>query len=116
EEELNEIESSAKARARKAKQDSWNSFLQPILDKISELNTIVNSLLSESSQNQAEITQILNELNGIKEPIRKDAFQAAVRILRLADKNSKGYQSLKDFNESSKKEAVDMFNSFLYSN
>jgi len=114
--ELKAIEDSAKARARKAKQDAWNNFLTPILNQITELNAIVQKSFAESNQNQQEIGTILQELNALKEPIRKDVIRSIIRIIRLSDKNTDAFQGLKKFFETLKTDAEEKFSSFLYSN
>lgn len=109
EEELKEIEKQAKSLARKAKQNAWNDFLQPIKDKIAQLNQIVASVQNSDVQNE------LNALNSITEPIRKDILRSAERMARSITKEESISIGLDNFIENEKIEARDLFNSNLHS-
>lgn len=109
EEELKEIEKQAKSLARKAKQNAWNDFLQPIKDKIAQLNQIVASVQNSDVQNE------LNALNSITEPIRKDILRSAERMARSITKEESISIGLDNFIENEKIEAKDLFNSNLHS-
>lgn len=115
-EELDAIEKTAKSTAREAKQHAWDAFLQPIKNQIARFTEIANHYLSQSSLNNEAITKIIQDLNAIKEPIRKDIMQAAIEMMRLADHQSAAYQELHSYYEELKNESQDLFNSYLYSN
>src|SRR5690625_4291645 len=109
EEELKEIEKEAKSKARKAKQNAWNDFLQPIKDKIAQLNQIVTSVQNQDVQNE------INTLNALTEPIRKDILRSAERMARNMSNEESIAIGLDSFIENEKAEAQDLFNSHLYS-
>ncbi|HLS70844.1 MAG TPA: thiamine pyrophosphate-dependent enzyme [Chitinophagaceae bacterium] len=109
EEELKEIEKEAKSKARKAKQNAWNDFLQPIKDKIAQLNQIVTSVQNQDVQNE------INTLNALTEPIRKDILRSAERMARSMSNEESIAIGLDSFIENEKAEAQDLFNSHLYS-
>lgn len=109
EEELKEIEKEAKSKARKAKQNAWNDFLQPIKDKIAQLNQIVTSVQNQDVQNE------INTLNALTEPIRKDILRSAERMARSLSNEESIAIGLNSFIENEKAEAQELFNSHLYS-
>ncbi len=109
EEELQEIEKEAKTKARTAKQNAWQSFLQPIKNQILALNDIIGK------SEHPEIVQLLQELNGIKEPIRKDIVRTAVQCLRKLPKDDALYIALQQHIEQLQNEAQGIFNSYLHS-
>lgn len=115
-EELDSLEKTAKSTAREAKQHAWDAFLQPIKNQIIRFTEIANNYLRQNNLNNEAITKIINDLNAIKEPIRKDVLQAAIEMMRFADQKSSAYQELHAYYEELKKEAQDLFNSYLYSN
>ncbi len=115
EEELNAIEESAKQAAREAKQAAWNNFLNPIKDQIQQLTTIANQVVFEGGDNATLIASMLQELNGIKEPIRKDVLRTAKRIVSLAGGNSVAARAVQNYYNKLKSEAEDKFNSHLHS-
>lgn len=80
EEELDEIEEQAKEQARAAKREAWEAFRSPIKE---ELNKIAE-LAGRIPNKQGAITDIINNLNKAREPLRKDGMQAIQQILHLA--------------------------------
>ncbi|HTO15984.1 MAG TPA: thiamine pyrophosphate-dependent enzyme [Edaphocola sp.] len=116
EEELNIIEAAAKQRAKDAKQAAWNNFLAPIKNSIGKANQLITDLIATSPTQTAAITQLLEDLTKIKEPIRKDVFRTVQRIIKLsADQQNAAYNNLNEFYQSLKSEAEDIFSSNLYS-
>lgn len=110
EEELDEIEEKAKDAARAAKQRAWESFLAPIKTQIEKVTGLATPL---SATNPA-VASILDELNKIKEPIRKDVMRSTAKILELTE-GLAGYEALLDYYKELKADAADKFNSHLYS-
>ncbi len=115
EEELVALEEQAKDYARTCKQTAWNNFLQPIKDQISACTGLANEVVAEGGENAAFISSLINELNAIKEPIRKDVLRTAQRILKFSAGNSQAVQNLRGFYEGLKADAKDKFNSHLHS-
>jgi len=115
EEELGVVEERAKDYARKCKQEAWDKFLAPIREQIQQLGNLGQQLVYEGGAQSAQIAALLQELNGVKEPIRKDVLRTAQRILRLSSGNSPAVRNLKNYYDQLKAEAQDKFNSHLYS-
>lgn len=113
--ELDEIEANAKEEARKAKQKAWDSFITPIRQEIQQASTLCNQLVYEAGDNALKISKLVNDLNAIKEPIRKDILQTINRVLRLATGNSQAARSLRNYYETLKQDADDKYSSHLYS-
>ncbi|HEY9178026.1 MAG TPA: thiamine pyrophosphate-dependent enzyme [Flavipsychrobacter sp.] len=113
--ELDEIEANAKEEARKAKQRAWDTFITPIKQEVQQASTLCNQLVYEAGDNALKISKLVNELNAIKEPIRKDILQTINRVLRLAGGNSQAARTLRNYYETLKQEAEDKYSSHLYS-
>lgn len=110
EEELNDIEEKAKDSARMAKQRAWESFLAPIKIQIEKVTGLATPL---SASNPA-VVPILDELNKIKEPIRKDVMRSTAKILEITEGRT-GHEVLQACYEELKADAADKYNSHLYS-
>jgi 2-oxoisovalerate dehydrogenase E1 component len=86
EETLNKIEEDAKNAVRDAKNTAWSAYLTPIKAEIQQINIFFDELANSPQGNQ--ITAIKNELNSIKEPIRKEIHNAVKKVLRLCKNDS----------------------------
>lgn len=115
EEELDAVEEEAKHSARKAKQQAWENFVAPIKDQIQQATTMANQLVYEGGENAQSIAQLVQELNALKEPIRKDVLQTVSKVLTLANSNSQGRRALDNFYEFLKEDNHNKFSSHLYS-
>jgi len=115
-EELDAVKESAKDRARSAKQQAWNQFIEPVKQQITEVSGYINQIVSENGANAGAIAALAQELNAIKEPIRKDVMRTIGRVLALSDATSgMGKQQLDNYYQQLKADAADKYNSFLYS-
>ncbi|MFC7445532.1 alpha-ketoacid dehydrogenase subunit alpha/beta [Mesoflavibacter profundi] len=81
EDELETIEKNIKKQVRDGKKAAWTSYLKPILNEKNEAVTLLNTLASTSS-NKVFIEKLINDLNEIKEPNRKDVISTARKALR----------------------------------
>lgn len=115
EEELVAVEEKAKDYARTCKQDAWTKFLAPIKEQISQLASLGQQLVYEGGDQAQQIASLIQDLNLIKEPIRKDILRTAQRILKLCGGNSQAVRNLRNFYDQLKADAVDKFNSGLHS-
>lgn len=115
EEELVAIEEKAKDFARTCKQDAWSKFLAPIKDQIQQLASLGQQLVYEGGAQAPQIAGMIQELNAIKEPIRKDVLRTAQRILKLNGGNSQATRNLRNFYDQLRADAQDKFNSHLHS-
>lgn len=114
-EELAAIEEEAKAEARTAKQKAWEDFLQPIKAQIANATQLCNQALYEPGVDARAIAAIVQELNAIKEPIRKDVMQAVRLALTHCKQDTAAVRSLKEFYNEIKGDNAAKFNSHLYS-
>lgn len=81
--ELSKIEKEAKEIAKKAKNDAWKNYKEPIVKERDELlNIIDNRSCSCKNEKIDKVGIITNDLRKVLNPIRKDNFSAAKRILR----------------------------------
>ncbi len=81
-EELDELENLWKTQVLDAKKAAWDNYLADIKNDISECSSVLNTLASYS-KSESEITALVQELQSIKEPIRKDIGVIINKVLRL---------------------------------
>jgi pyruvate/2-oxoglutarate/acetoin dehydrogenase E1 component/TPP-dependent pyruvate/acetoin dehydrogenase alpha subunit len=114
-EDISAIEDLAKAEAREAKQRAWDNFLAPIKEQIQQATTLCNQAVYEGGDNAQAIAGIVQELNGIKEPIRKDVMQAVRKALGLTTPGGEAYRGLNNFYNYILSDNQDKFSSHLHS-
>lgn len=116
EEELTAIEEKAKDTARTAKQSAWNKFIEPIKAQIAQSAQLIQQVVMEGHAEGQQIAALAQELQNIKEPIRKDVFRTVQRVLKLSGgANSQALRNLRNFYDDLGKQAQDTFNSHLTS-
>lgn len=95
ESELIEIEEKAIERAKEARKNAWNNFINPLKEKQKELLSLVN-ISDCNCAKTSKINEIKTQLKAVKEPIRKDIISSGKKILRLiCDQCSNPNNSLK---------------------
>lgn len=113
--QLKEIETAAKNAVIDAKNMAWIAYITPILKERKEVIDILEMLLGESSKAD-DIKSIKTGLNSIKEPIRKDIFNAVKQVLRLTrHEPSQTRSMLIEWLDAQKPKNHDRYNSHLYS-
>ncbi len=78
--ELDAIEQASVKRVREAKKTAWNNFIKPLIKKRDEFIQMVETTSCHCATTD-EINKIKDNLKRIGEPIRKDIYSAARRIL-----------------------------------
>lgn len=80
-EELDLMEKSAVTRAKEARQNAWNHYLEPIK---AERKVLIDAFRATrcGCKKQTRIDKIVDELEKISEPIRKDIISCGKKVLR----------------------------------
>ena len=112
-EELDEMEVSAKKEVLQGKKAAWEAFVNPTKAEQTEVLTLLNEV-AEGNTNKAFIIPLINDLKGIKEPIRKDILSTARKVLRLTIGESK-HKSLSDWIVNYTDKIQPKFSSHLFS-
>ena len=81
EEELTDLDKNIKKQVRDGKKAAWSAFISPVLEERKQLTSLCQNL-SESTANKAFINKLINDLNAIDEPIRKDIISTARKVIR----------------------------------
>lgn len=119
EEELNEIEIQAVNRAKEARKNAWNNYMNPLKKKRDEFLQLCDITTCHCAKTD-KIARIKQDLKFIGEPIRKDIVSSARKILRLiCDQCSNPANSLKinvtEWLSREMQEGADRYSAHLYS-
>lgn len=89
EEELDELEKTAKKAAREAKAEAWKEFIGPIKAEIKEAIELLGEAQAISA-NPAAIKAMLSELKANTEPLRRDGISALRKAQRYLMNDTSG--------------------------
>jgi 2-oxoisovalerate dehydrogenase E1 component len=115
EEELNKIEHEALDRARKARQEAWDAYMNSLMPDHEEALKAIEAVANESKYSE-EIIKIKTGLAKTVNPIRSDAVKAVKKVLRIIrDENLYTATQLKDWVNKAAVENKARFNSHVWS-
>ena len=108
--ELNQIEEDAKELVKTAKNEAWSDYLLPIKAEMTEVCALFDEIGGE------ETIALKNQIQSIKEPIRKDIHSAVKNVLRnTTNSKSPARQKLIDWLQLARIENNERYSSHLYS-
>jgi len=114
EEELTSIEEQAKTDVKDAKNRAWKEYL----DEIKQEQATALELLQKVSASSTELSAIANitdELEAIKEPLRRDIASAVKRVLRITrNEKTAERQELLSFSNQFLTKNIERYDSLLY--
>lgn len=114
-EEAKAIEKDIKKQVRVGKQNAWTAFVKPQKEEQTEAVAVLK-LAATNSSNKAFIEKLANELEGIKEPIRKEILVATRKALRyLTSETSEGKSALVNWIANYKAKIQPKYSANLYS-
>jgi len=115
EEYLLALENSIKKEVRNGKKAAWDAFVFPQKEEQNELVKLLINV-ANSSSNKNFILKLKNDLESIKEPIRKEILSTARKTLRfLAKENSAEKKQLQDWISTYYDKIQPKFSKYLYS-
>ncbi|MES2726765.1 MAG: thiamine pyrophosphate-dependent enzyme [Bacteroidota bacterium] len=113
-EELSTLENEAQIHVNVSKKAAWEAYLAPIKHDVAEACTLLNNLAG-ATQNQ-KISSLVNELQNINEPIRKDIALAINQALRYTYKETSNERNeLINYKQNFLKANEERYNSYLHS-
>ncbi|MGN6264249.1 MAG: alpha-ketoacid dehydrogenase subunit alpha/beta [Ginsengibacter sp.] len=110
--ELNEIENSAKHFVKAARLSAWNKYISPIKEEVVETLHLLEAYALRA-ENKQEVQKAIKELSSLREPLRRDVMTALASIINFASP-AEPITEVKDFYEKLKKKNREIFNSYLY--
>ncbi|HEY9002058.1 MAG TPA: thiamine pyrophosphate-dependent enzyme [Mucilaginibacter sp.] len=85
EEEIDELEATAKKYVRNIQKEAWNDFAGEINEEIRQVSALIEQVAAQS-QNSAKLKDVVSELKATVDPGRKDAISAGRKTLRITVK------------------------------
>ena len=115
EEELNEIESTAKKEVKTAQKQAWDDYLNPVVELKNKAIELLEKLSAESS-NKTFIESEINSLKSKQTPFKKDIYSAVRKVFRLTKgENLLSKTELLNWYNSRMEIENDIYSSHLYS-
>jgi pyruvate/2-oxoglutarate/acetoin dehydrogenase E1 component/TPP-dependent pyruvate/acetoin dehydrogenase alpha subunit len=114
EETLNTIDADAKSMVNDLKKKAWESFLTPIKQQVKQATKLCNDIVFEGNANASQISNLVNELNSIKEPLRRDVMKVLAKVLSYNNQSDATTQ-LKNYYTSLRQDANEKYSSILHS-
>ena len=115
EEELTEIEESAKKIVREEKSAAWKAFTEGIKTDLSAVIALINAV-ADQSESGVFIKKIAENLQREMSPIRRDVLGAARQVLRMIrNENNPAKAGLSQWIQDQIATNYDRYSSYLYS-
>ncbi|MGS4344307.1 thiamine pyrophosphate-dependent enzyme [Myroides odoratus] len=86
-EELDALDKDLKKQVLDGKKEAWKKYLDPIIAERDELVAVLQQVAAQSP-NKVFIEKHIADLQGLKEPIRRDVMMTARKVLRLVIQES----------------------------
>jgi pyruvate/2-oxoglutarate/acetoin dehydrogenase E1 component/TPP-dependent pyruvate/acetoin dehydrogenase alpha subunit len=112
--ELTSIEEECRQEVQNAKKTAWTNFLTPIKEQITSATHLFNELIAEGNSQSETIRTIAQELQAIREPLRRDVMKAIARVLQYAN-GSNASHNLQQYYQQLKEDAFEKYSSVLHS-
>ena len=109
-EELTEIENDAKVFVRESKNRAWENYINPVKLQVEKALILLRNLPAANNIHTEKINQLINDLQNLREPARRDVAKA----LRVAIKLMPSANEIKDYWKELKKDNHDLYNTHLY--
>lgn len=114
EEQLLEIEDTAKAHVQQAKKTAWEKFITPIQAQIVQTRHFIQQIVFEGQTHGEQIAAMSQSLGAIREPLRRDVMKTIHKVLQLAQ-SSPASDQLRQYYLALKSEADEKYSSVLHS-
>jgi len=113
EEELDDIEAEAKNSVRQSRLKAWEAYLSPIKMQVVKAVELMNDVAAKDAASSNSINALVKELQGIREPLRRDVMRIVSAALNAVANRDAAYW-LNDFYNDLLREAKELYNSHLY--
>jgi pyruvate/2-oxoglutarate/acetoin dehydrogenase E1 component len=111
EEELISIENAAEQYVKDCKQRAWNKFHIPMKQLLEDAVNVLKPVVSQ----QVAIEGIIQELNGLREPIKKDVLKSlSVALDLLSDSTSPSVVAIRNLYSKIKENGERAYAAYLY--
>jgi pyruvate/2-oxoglutarate/acetoin dehydrogenase E1 component/TPP-dependent pyruvate/acetoin dehydrogenase alpha subunit len=111
-EELLDIEYEAKQGIRQCRQDAWDGFIEPMKQLVGEVIPQLEQALAQHPEREAELKELIRDLQQNHEPLRRDVAVALSRAQIFC--GGEDGERLNDFKQKLDRQNAELFGSHLY--
>jgi len=111
-EELSDLEADCKEQVREYRNRAWEKYEAPIRAQVERTAALIRSIAGQLSHEAEKLETLANELQGNREPNRRDVMHALHQALVLARKNPEAFE-LEQYYHSLQDENKALYNSHL---
>jgi pyruvate/2-oxoglutarate/acetoin dehydrogenase E1 component/TPP-dependent pyruvate/acetoin dehydrogenase alpha subunit len=105
EEQLSGIETNAVVFVKESKQKAWDEYIQPVKELVAEATALIHAAAGENDA----VKKIANELQGLREPLRRDVMKAIATVL-----DTETNAPLSAYYDQLKEKYAATYNTYLY--
>lgn len=113
EEEVEEVETSAKKEAKECRDLAWQNYLAPIKKQVEKTCQLVNSMADSIAEHSDALRKLTQQLSSNREPLRRDVMKTLHDALDIVGNNDAAFWT-KDYYNDLKEESKRLYNSYLY--
>ncbi|MCB0716401.1 MAG: transketolase [Chitinophagaceae bacterium] len=113
ENELDAIAEKAKQHVKESKDEAWQAYTKPVREQITKATELLQNLANSLPQHADAINKLMNELQSIRDPLRRDVVSCLHKVLNITGPLDETFWT-KDFLKDLEKEAVELFDAHLY--
>lgn len=113
EEEVEEVETSAKKEAKECRDLAWQNYLAPIKKQVEKTCQLVNSMADSIAEHSDALRKLTQQLSSNREPLRRDVMKTLHDALDIVGNNDAAFWT-KDYYKDLKEESKRLYNSYLY--
>jgi pyruvate/2-oxoglutarate/acetoin dehydrogenase E1 component/TPP-dependent pyruvate/acetoin dehydrogenase alpha subunit len=112
-EELSEIEASAKHGVRESRQEAFHRYTEPVKQLVQHTVRLMDPLLDNDDENDEPLRQLSRELAASREPMRRDILQLLSRTL-LHLRTHPGIGPVREWLQQLRLDNAKLYNTHLY--
>ncbi|MEZ5034860.1 MAG: thiamine pyrophosphate-dependent enzyme [Chitinophagaceae bacterium] len=113
ENELDTIAEKAKQHVKESKDEAWQAYTKPVREQITKATELLQNLANSLPQHADAINKLMNELQSIRDPLRRDVVSCLHKVLNITGPVDEAFWT-KDFLKDLENEAVRLFDAYLY--
>lgn len=113
EEELDEMEASAKEHVRQSRLSAWEKFLAPVKVQVSKTVDHINNMANSIPERAADLRKLATGLSISREPLRRDVLKTLNAAIDIAGDHDAAFWT-KDYYRDLLEENKKLYNTHLY--
>ncbi|MCR6721264.1 MAG: thiamine pyrophosphate-dependent enzyme [Chitinophagaceae bacterium] len=113
EDEVEEVEHSAKKKVKECRDLAWQNYLAPIKQQVEKTCQLIDGIANSMPEHAPVLNRITQQLSTNREPLRRDVMKALNDVIDIAGDNDAGFW-LKDYYKDLQELNKELYSSHLY--